>query len=344
MSLIRVESVTKDFVGARTVADRLRRNPASRMRAVDDVSLEVPSGQTLAVVGESGSGKSTLARMMVGLTEPSAGSVTIDGAAMSGRLTPAQRRSVQIVSQNPWSALNRRRTIGQALALPLRAHGLVADHASCRARIAELLETVGLREDYADRRPADVSGGELQRVTVARALAVEPRVLVLDEPTASLDTGVKAVVVSLLTELKDRLGLTYVLVTHELDVAYYMADSVAVMFRGRVVEYGAAETVLRNARHPYTSLLIEARPVPDPAVRSGPALPDPSPHRPVGDTTRGCTFRPRCARAVEACATERPELREVEAAHLAACPVSAPTTIRFPRAQPPGPHENSQCD
>ncbi|MDI2124966.1 oligopeptide/dipeptide ABC transporter ATP-binding protein [Yinghuangia seranimata] len=319
MSLIVIDSVTKDFVAERTVSDRLRRRAAPALRAVDDVSLEVPAGQTLAVVGESGSGKSTLARLLVGLETPTSGRITVDGVAMSGPLTPAQRRSVQIVSQNPWSALNRRRTIGQSLALPLHAHRLVAGRAEGRARVTELLDTVGLREEYADRRPADVSGGELQRVTIARALAVEPRVLVLDEPTASLDNRVKAVVVSLLADLRERLGLTYVLVTHELDVAHYVADRTAVMYRGRIVESGAAETVFPSPRHPYTRMLLDARPQPDPGVPSGPGLPDPTPARRPAAGPGGCAFRGRCPHAMAACDEAVPPLATVAPGHHSAC-------------------------
>jgi oligopeptide/dipeptide ABC transporter ATP-binding protein len=325
MSLIRIRSVTKDFPRERDVLDRLARRPATRVRAVDDVSLTVSKGRTLAVVGESGSGKSTLARMLVGLTSPTVGDVTVDGHAMTGRLTAEQRRAVQFVSQNPWSALNRRRTVGHALALPLRVHRLVPDRSACERRVRELLELVGLPEQYAQRRPSDISGGELQRVTIARALSVEPAVVVLDEPTASLDSAVKAVVVSVLAELKERLGLTYVLVTHELDVARYLADHAAVMYRGRVVEYGEAERVLVSPTHPYTRLLLDARPMPDPLIPSGPALPEPAPERPATPTT-GCAFRARCPRAGPRCAPAVPALVETTAGHHTACvhPLSVP--------------------
>ncbi|WP_211593316.1 ABC transporter ATP-binding protein [Microbispora sp. H10836] len=288
MSVISAERLVKHY--------RIRsggRRPDRVVHAVDDVSFELAEGSTLAIVGESGCGKSTIARMLVRLTEPTAGRILVQGR------DTVDRRAVQFVSQNPWSALNRRKSIRHALEQPLAVHGLHPGRAARAARVRELLDLVGLTEEYLDRRPGGVSGGELQRVTVARALAVEPRVLVLDEPTASLDVSVKALLVNLLADLRRRLGLSYVLITHEIDIARHLADRVAVMYLGRIVETGDAEQVFTDPRHPYTRALLAAVPgigsrEPAPLLRGEvPSAVSPPP---------GCRFHTRCPMAVDACA------------------------------------------
>ncbi|MFE0425946.1 ATP-binding cassette domain-containing protein, partial [Streptomyces sp. NPDC058953] len=226
------------------------------VHAVDDVAFAVGGGRTLAVIGESGCGKSTVARLLLGLTRPTSGTITVTG-----------ERRIQLVAQNPWSALNRRKTIGHALDQPLRIHRRDLDAAGRAARVRELLELTSLPAEFLPRYPADVSGGELQRVTIARALAAEPRVLVLDEPTASLDVSVKAGLVNLLGDLRDELGLTYLLITHEIDVARLLADEVLVMYLGHVVESGDADAVFDRPAHPYTRSLLASVPVPHPRRR-----------------------------------------------------------------------------
>ncbi|MFD2348518.1 ATP-binding cassette domain-containing protein [Nonomuraea ferruginea] len=234
MIAVRAEGLVKHY----------RTGGGRTLRAVDGVTFEVPQGRTLAVIGESGCGKSTIARMLVRLAEPTEGRIQVQGSEK------ADRRAIQLVSQNPWSALNRRKSIGHALRQPLAVHGLHPGRAARDARVRELLDLVGLTEEYLGRRPGGVSGGELQRVTVARALAVEPKVLVLDEPTASLDVSVKALLVNLLQDLRQRLGLSYVLITHEIDIARHLADDVAVMYLGRFVETGTADQVFDDPPPP----------------------------------------------------------------------------------------------
>ncbi|MEU8802404.1 ABC transporter ATP-binding protein [Spirillospora sp. NPDC048819] len=283
------------------------------VHAVDDVSFEVPAGRTLAVVGESGCGKSTIARMLVRLVRPTAGRVLVHGAERT------DARAIQLVSQNPWSALNRRKSIRHALEQPLAVHGLAPDRAARAARAEELLGLVGLSPDYLTRRPGGVSGGELQRVTVARALAVEPEALVLDEPTASLDVSVKALMVNLLLDLQRRLGLSYVLITHEIEIARHMADRVAVMYLGRLVEYGDAEQVFGDPRHPYTRSLLAAVPG---LADSGPGAAEPVLLGDVPsavDIPSGCRFHTRCPLAVDACRRTEPVLEDAGDGRQAAC-------------------------
>ncbi|WP_031168980.1 oligopeptide/dipeptide ABC transporter ATP-binding protein [Streptosporangium roseum] len=278
------------------------------VHAVEGVSLSLGPGQTLAVVGESGCGKSTLARLAVGLLTPTAGSARIAGELAGPTLSRTARRAVQFVSQNPWAALNPRKTIGHSVGLPLVVHKLCTGGNERATRVAELLEQVGLPAGYADHRPGGISGGELQRVTVARALAAQPRAIVLDEPTASLDVGVKATVVNLLLDLRESLGLGYLLITHELDIARHLATHVAVMYLGRIVEHGPATEIFGSPRHPYTRTLLAAMPVPDPTRRQLLALVGevPSAVRPPA----GCAFHPRCPYAADACRSVVPALLE----------------------------------
>lgn len=297
-----------------------RKKDAAVVHAVDDVSFAIARGESLAIVGETGCGKSTIARMLVDLNKPDSGTITIDDEG--------SHRAVQIVFQNPWSALNRRKTIRHALEQPLIVHGIATSRADRDARVARLLEQVGLSEAYADRYPSALSGGELQRVTIARALAVSPKVIVLDEPTASLDASVTATVVNLLADLKRELGLSYVLITHELDVAAHLADRVAVMYLGQFVEVGSSEAVLGDPQHPYTRALLAAVPVADPRVPYTPVAlrgEVPSAVMPPG----GCRFHTRCPYVQESCAIQepplllQPDIRHVACSRLDAVRASA---------------------
>ncbi|MFJ4773094.1 ABC transporter ATP-binding protein [Streptomyces uncialis] len=288
-----------------------RRRPRRTVHAVDDVDFRIESGRTLAVIGESGCGKSTVAKLLLGLTEPTAGTITVHG-----------ERRIQMVAQNPWSALNRRKTIGHALDQPLRIHRTDLDADGRAARVRELLDLTSLPHEFLTRYPADVSGGELQRVTIARALAAEPRVLVLDEPTASLDVSVKAGLINLLCDLRDDLGLTYLLITHEIDVARLIADRVLVMYLGHVVESGTAEAVFDHPAHPYTRSLLDSVPVPDPRRRKE-LLPLTGEVPSAVDPPSGCRFRTRCPHAVDECASTRPPARETGTGQLTACHLTA---------------------
>ncbi|MEU3236326.1 ATP-binding cassette domain-containing protein [Streptomyces anthocyanicus] len=239
--------------------------------AVDDVSLEVREGETMALVGESGCGKTTLTRLLLGLLEPTAGSVRFDGqdlAALTASQLRGVRRQMQVVLQDPYSSMNPRMRITDIVAEPLVTHDPEARGRRARARnrqrVGELLEAVGLDSGIQDRYPHEFSGGQRQRVSIARALALHPRLLVLDEPTSALDVSVQATVLDLLADLQQRLGLTYVFVSHNLAVVAQVADRVAVMSRGSLVEVGEATAVLRTPRHPYTRQLLDAVPVLDP--------------------------------------------------------------------------------
>ncbi len=289
------------------------------VKAVNGVSLDIRDGETVAIVGESGCGKSTIARLILRLERPTSGSIRLDGEdLLAMEDTTAARRAVQLVSQNPWSALNRRKTIKHTLTQPLKVHNLVDTRAGRTVRAAQLLEEVGLSPEYLYRFPSGISGGELQRVTIARALAVSPGVLILDEPTASLDVSVKASIINLLIDLRDLEKLTYLFITHEIDIAKHVSDRIAVMYLGRIVEQGPTEEIFENPQHPYTQSLLGSVPVPDPQLRA--ELKPISGEVPSAiDLPSGCTFHTRCPYVFDRCPEEIPELSMVDSLHLAAC-------------------------
>ena len=289
------------------------------VKAVNGVSLKIDDGETVAIVGESGCGKSTIARLILRLERPTSGSIHLDGTdLLAMEDTTSARRAVQLVSQNPWSALNRRKTIKHTLTQPLKVHNLVETRAERTMRAAQLLQEVGLSPDYLYRFPSGVSGGELQRVTIARALAVSPGVLILDEPTASLDVSVKASIINLLIELRELEQLTYLFITHEIDIAKHVSDRIAVMYLGRIVEQGPTEQIFENPQHPYTQSLLGSVPVPDPQLRA--ELKPISGEVPSAiDLPSGCTFHTRCPYVFDRCPEEIPELSDIDSRHQAAC-------------------------
>jgi peptide/nickel transport system ATP-binding protein len=290
------------------------------VRAVQDVSFALADGEVLGLVGESGSGKSTLGRLLLRLIDLTDGTIRFEGQDISQlperSLRPLRRR-IQMVFQDPYASLNPRLRIRQIIGEALDAHGLARGEAR-KARIAELLELVGLSPEHADRYPHEFSGGQRQRIGIARALAVEPRLIVADEPVSALDVSVQAQVLNLLQDLKERLGLSMVFISHDLDVVELMCDRIAVLYLGRLMEIGTAEEVTRSPRHPYTRALLAASPQPDPDAPKIQRLLKgdlPSPKSPPS----GCVFRTRCPHAIEACAKAVPRLEVVDNAHAVAC-------------------------
>jgi oligopeptide/dipeptide ABC transporter ATP-binding protein len=319
-ALVDVQGLVKHFPGERGYFGLGR--PRAVVRAVDDVSFAIMAGQTLGLVGESGCGKSTVARSILRLIEPDAGRVAIDGVnvlTLGGRELRALRRRMQIVFQDPYGSLNPRLTVRQTLAEPLAIHHL-ATGADGERRIAALLEEVGLDPGFAKSYAHELSGGQRQRVGIARALSVEPQFLVLDEPVSALDVSVQAQVLNLLADLQQRRRLTYLFIAHDLAVVKHVADHVAVMYLGKIVERAPAAALYAAPRHPYTTSLLSAVPVPDPnAQRPRIVLTGdvPSPAHPPA----GCPFHPRCPHPKKdgRCRTEPPALREVAPGQLAAC-------------------------
>ena len=286
------------------------------MRALHPVTLDVSPGETLGIVGESGCGKSTLARMLVGLLPPTSGTIEIEGAALDNADPAVFGKRIQYVFQDPISSLNPRKTIRQIMEVPLkRLHGM--DRVARTKRIAEIFATVSLREEFLDRYPHEFSGGQAQRIGIARALAAEARILILDEPVSALDVSVQAQVLNLLADLKARLGLTYLFISHDLAVVEAVSDRVAVLYFGSLVELGRAEDIFRAPRHPYTKLLADSapvvgRPLTAPEARET-ELPDPL------NPPKGCAFRARCPRASDLCAAKVPMLDGAGGRHAVAC-------------------------
>jgi oligopeptide/dipeptide ABC transporter ATP-binding protein len=303
----------------RGVATRLRGGGEELLRAVDGVDLEVGRSETLGLVGESGCGKSTLGRCIVGLYEPTAGQIRYLGESLDGSRTRAQRRRIQMVFQDPYASLNPRMTVRQTLAELLRVHRMVPrDQVEHRCR--ELLDLVGLGPRALDAHPRQFSGGQRQRVSIARALALEPELLIADEPVSALDVSVQATVLNLLEELRASLGLSVLLIAHNMAVVRHVCDRVAVMYLGRIVETAAADELFANPRHPYTQGLLQAIPrlVPGRLSEAPAVVGDPP--SPV-DVPAGCRFHPRCPIAQEPlCSTEDPPLAAGPSrSHRAAC-------------------------
>jgi oligopeptide/dipeptide ABC transporter ATP-binding protein len=317
-----------------------------QVQAVDGVSLTLRRGRTLGLVGESGSGKSTLARVLVGIEKPTRGSVLVDGqdvSTMSRAERRHLRRSVQMVFQDPYTSLNPRMSVAEIVGEPFRIHPDAVPPGGRRRAISELLELVGLDPDHANRYPHQFSGGQRQRIGVARALAVKPRVLVCDEPVSALDVSVQGQVINLLADLRSELGLSYLFIAHDLAVVRHIADEVAVMYLGRVVEQGVAADVYDRASHPYTRALLSAVPVPDPAAaRSEALLLEGDPPSPA-DPPSGCRFHTRCWLARELGGTPGedggvPERCRTEDPGLVPLPTPGVRDGELADAGPPLPH------
>jgi oligopeptide/dipeptide ABC transporter ATP-binding protein len=329
--LLSVEDLTVHF----KIRRGLSRKSTDVVHAADDVNLSIEAGQTMALVGESGSGKTTVARAILQLTKPTGGRIVFQGLDI-GSLKGAERRAAmsdaQVVFQDPYSSLSPRLTVHDIIAEPLRAQRRLSG-AELNARILSLLEMVGLGTQHLWRRPHEFSGGQCQRIAIARALALDPKLVVLDEPTSALDVSVQARILVLLEELQTRLGLTYLFIAHDLAVVESVSDTVAVMYLGHILETGPTDAVLHDARHPYTRALLASVPSPDPGLRSELGLISGE----VPDAVRppsGCRFHPRCPFVMEVCPVEQPPLRDIGGGRRVAChlgddfafpPVARPT-------------------
>jgi oligopeptide/dipeptide ABC transporter ATP-binding protein len=294
---------------------------AGSVKAVDGVDFAIAAGQTFGLVGESGCGKSTLAMLLVKLLDPSGGAIRLCGTDIAGLRGPALRefrKQVQLVFQDPYSSLDPRQAVASALAEPLGTLGIAATHAEALRRAEEAIDLVGLDAEVLRRLPHELSGGQRQRIVIARALALAPRLVILDEPTSSVDVSVQAQILGLLQDLRRRRGLTYLLISHNLVVVRFMSDVVAVMYLGRIVERAPADRLFAHPKHPYTAALVSAIPLPDPRRRRLAALAKGDVPSPV-NTPSGCRYHPRCPFAEAICREQEPALAEVAAGHFAAC-------------------------
>jgi peptide/nickel transport system ATP-binding protein len=297
----------------------IERKPRQMLNAVDGVSFEIERGKTLALVGESGCGKSTVARLLVGLYEPTRGGLTFDGqdahAAFKSSDAKAMRQRIQMIFQDPYASLNPRWTVDNIIGEPLKEHGLISDAEELKARVAELLKSVGLSPLDMVKYPHQFSGGQRQRISIARALATAPEFLVCDEPTSALDVSVQAQVLNIMKDLQRERGLTYLFISHNLAVVRHVSDQVGVMYLGRLVELADKHTLFGNPQHPYTKMLLDAIPKMHDTGRARTPVQGevPNPLNPPS----GCTFHPRCPQATDICRAERPALRDFQGIKIA---------------------------
>ncbi len=319
--ILEVEGLKKYFPVTRGA---ILRSVVGHVKAVDGVSFSIAPGETLGLVGESGSGKTTIGRCILKLEENSDGAIRFDGRDIATLERPemaAFRRNVQAIFQDPFSSLNPRMRAGDIVAEPLRVHRVTAAGRETHARVAELFDICGLPRIMTQRFPHEMSGGQRQRIGIARALALNPRFIVCDEPVSALDVSIQAQIINLLEALRDEFGLTYLFIGHDLSVVRHLCHRVAVMYLGRIVEIAETDELFDRPRHPYTQALLSAVPVPDPEIereRPHRIVPGevPSPMNPPS----GCVFHPRCDRAIESCRRDIPALREIAPGHRAACP------------------------
>ena len=318
--VVEVRELCTEFPIRREITDMIRRKPAKSVKAVNQVSLDVYKGESLGLVGESGCGKSTLAKTIVRLCNPKSGMVLINGENITraeGKQLRKMRRNVQMIFQDPYSYLNPRMTVYETIEEVLKVHHLVPKE-QLEERVYEILEMCGLNREMAERYPGEFSGGQRQRVGIARALAMNPSVVLADEPVSALDVSIQAQIINLLKELQNKLGLTMNFISHDLKVVRYITQRTAVMYLGKIVELGETEELFSASKHPYTQILISASPKIDPTCREDiPAIQGEVPS-PI-DLPGGCFFHPRCPKCMEKCRHTAPEMREVAPGHFAAC-------------------------
>src|SRR5215469_2699259 len=318
MNLLEVKNLKVHFPVKHGLFSRVH----AHVKAVDDVSFTIQPGETLGLVGESGCGKTTLGRAIVRLVDPTSGTVSLDAAeitGVNGAILRAHRRKLQMIFQDPYGSLNPRMTVADIIGEALDIHRLADSKPARRKRIAELLQAVGLDSAYAQRYPHEFSGGQRQRIGIARALAVEPRLIVCDEPVSALDVSIQAQIVNLLQDLQEQRGLAYLFIAHDLAVVEHISGRVMVMYLGKIVEMAEAKALIRAPKHPYTQALISAVPVLDPDSKRPRILLAGEVPSPI-DPPSGCPFHPRCPIAqLPRCKVEAPALREVTPGHWAAC-------------------------
>jgi len=317
LPLLQVRNLSKHF----SVGEGLFFSARNTVKAVDGVSFDIERGEILSLVGESGSGKSTVGRTVLRLTKPTNGTICFDGTDITslsrGEMRPFRKR-MQLIFQDPYASLNPKMDVETIVSAPLVIQEPAMSAAKRRERVERSLEMVGLLPGHLSRYPHEFSGGQRQRVGIARALITEPELLIADEPVSALDVSIQAQVINLILEVKERLGLTILLISHDLAVVGLISDRIAVMYLGRIVEIAPTRTLLTNLQHPYTEALLSAAPQPDPTIRRERIMlvgDIPSPLNPPS----GCTFRTRCRYALPECAATRPELREVQPGHYKAC-------------------------